>query len=500
MTRIQRILITLLVAWITPAVPSLGAQGATGRVSGIILDSASGRPLSSVQVLLVGTRLGTSSAENGRFVIGNVPTGSYTVESRRVGYRVRRSAPVAVIAGGTAEVELRMATAPLTLEAVITTGVVDPTSGTRVPFTVGRVNADDAPVPASNAVETIQGKIAGVTVTPGGQPGSGTNILLRSPSSINKSTSPLIVVDGVILSQSFDASSADLESMEIESVEVVKGAAAASLYGSRASSGVIQIRTKRGSGLAEGATTTSFRSEVGTNALGGKIDWAQNHYYRTNANGEYVNAAGAVVSRTLRVPKPAATRFQDTPYRDQIYDQVDRFFDPGQFFKNSATVSQNAGRTNWLMSFNNTKEDGVVLNSGRNVQNNLRLNLDHALRDNLRLGFSGYHNRSERQNLYGDTFFDLINQAPDIDLLAPDPVTGFPFTFQGDPEGREENPLYVLSTEENVRRRARTQGSVEARFTPLSWLTFDSNVSYDRSDRRNNFFCLLYTSPSPRDS
>ena len=104
-----------------------------------------------------------------------------------------------------------------------------------MPFTVGRVSAEDAPVPATNAIETIQGKIAGVSVTPSGQPGSGTNILLRSPSSISKSTSPLIVVDGVILSQSFDGSSADLESMDIESVEIVKGAAAASLYGSRAS-------------------------------------------------------------------------------------------------------------------------------------------------------------------------------------------------------------------------------------------------------------------------
>ncbi|MBC7672634.1 MAG: SusC/RagA family TonB-linked outer membrane protein, partial [Polaromonas sp.] len=488
MPRIQRILVAFLIAAFCAASPPAYAQGAPGRITGVVLDSASGRPLGSVQVLIVGTRLGASTGDNGRFTIGNVPAGTYSVEARRVGYRVRRSPAVVLGAGGSADVELRIGTVALTLEAVVTTGVVDPTSGTRVPFTVGRVNAEDAPVPAANAVETIQGKIAGVTVTPGGQPGSGTNILLRSPSSINKSTSPLIVVDGVILSQSFDASSADLESMEIESVEVVKGAAAASLYGSRASSGVINIRTKRGSGLAEGATTTTVRSEVGTNSLGGKISWAQNHFYLTNAAGEYVNAAGAVVTRALRVPKAAANRFQDTPYKDPVFDQVGRFFDPGQFYKNTVTVAQNAGRTNWLMSFNNTAEDGVVLNSGRNVQNNIRVNLDHALRDNLRMSFSGYHNRSERQNLYGDTFFDLINQAPDVDLRAPDP-DGTPYLFQGDPtEGREENPLYVLATEENVRRRARTQGSFEGKFTPLSWLTFDSNVSYDRSDRRTNFF------------
>lgn len=486
MPRLSRALAVLLLTAI-PAL-SLRAQApATGRITGVVLDSASGQPLSSVQVSIAGTRLGSATNESGRFTIAAVAVGTHALETRRVGYRGGRLANVAVTAGGTADVTIRISTIALTLEAVVTTGVVDPTSGTRVPFTVGRVSAEDAPVPASNAVETIQGKVAGVSITPTGQPGSGTNILLRSPTSISKSTAPLIVVDGVILSQSFDASTADLESMDLESVEIVKGAAAASLYGSRASAGVIQIRTKRGNDLQSGATKVIVRSEVGDNALAGKINWAQDHYYLTNAGGEYVNTAGAVVPRAQRVPKAVYERFQDTPYRDPVYDQVDRFFHPGQFFKNSATVSQNTGKTNWLLSFVNSKQGGVVLNSGAYDQNDIRLNLDHQLRDNLRLSFSGYHSRSDRQNLYGDTFFDLINQAPDVNLLVPDP-DGTPYLFQGDPEGREENPLYVISTEDRTRQRARTQGSVESRFAPFDWLSFDGNVSYDRSDRRNNYF------------
>ena len=89
--------------------------------------------------------------------------------------------------------------------------------------------------------------------------------------------------------------------------------------------------------------------------------------------------------------------------------------------------------------------------------------------------------------MYGDTFFDLINQAPDIDLLLPDP-DGTPYAFQLDAEGREENPLYVLATEDSRRQRARTQGSLQAKYRPFRWLTFDGNLSYDRSDRRNDFF------------
>ena len=465
-----------------------GAQTTTGRVTGTVVDSASGRPLAAVQVMVVGTRFGASTNDAGQYAIAGVPAGTYMIEGRRVGYRVGRAANVVVTSGASATANLAMATIPLSLEAVVTTGVVDPTSGTRVPVTVGRVSAEDLPVPATNAVESIQGKVAGVTVVPSGQPGSGTNILLRSPTSINKSTSPLIVVDGVVQTDAFAGASADLQALDIESMEIVKGAAAASLYGSRAAAGVIEIKTRRGSNLPEGTTSITARTEIGSNAIANPIGWAEHHYYLTNAAGEYVNAAGAVVTRTNRVAKPAHQRFQDTPYRDPVYDQVDRFFDPGQFYKNSITFAQNADRTNWLLSVVNTREDGVVLNSGAFKQNDIRLNLDHQLRPDLGFSFSGYHSRTNRQELYGDTFFDLINQAPDVDLRLPDP-DGTPFIFQPDSaEAREENPLYVLATEENERNRARTQGSIAARYAPLSWVTFDGNVSYDRSDRRVDFF------------
>jgi hypothetical protein len=240
---------------------------------------------------------------------------------------------------------------------------------------------------------------------------------------------------------------------------------------------------------------------VGTNQLAGEIPWASNHYYQTDATGQYLNAAGQVPTcaadldpvacqefrRTQRAPRPIYQRFQDVPYLDPVYDQVDRFFDPGQFFKNSINIAQNGERTNWFLSLVNSREDGVVLNSGAYQQNDVRLNLDHKPRENLSLSFSGYHSRSNRDQLYGDTFFDLINQAPDVDLRTPDP-DGTPYAYQRDPEGREENPLYVLYTEDDRRKRARTQGSLEARFSPFGWLSLDGNVSYDRSDRRNAFF------------
>src|SRR5690606_2157278 len=246
-------------------------------------------------------------------------------------------------------------------------------------------------------------------------------------------------------------------------------------------------RTRRGAGLADGQTQITLRSEMGTNAIANKIDWASHHYYLTNSQGEYVDAGGVVVPREDRVPRPAYERFQDVQYGVPIYDQVESFFDPGQFFKNSINIAQKSGNTNWFLSFVNSREDGVVLDNGSYGQNDVRLNLDHALREDLKISFSGYHMRSDRDPLYGDTFFDLINQAPDVNLAEPDP-DGTPYNFQGDPEGREENPLYVLTTEQREAKRARTQGSIEARYAPFEWISVDGNVSYDRSDCRTNFF------------
>ena len=227
------------------------ARAQAGRVTGIISDSAAGFPVAGVTVALTGTTLGGVSADNGRYTIAAVPPGTYTLEARRLGYTPVRHAGVVVTPGQTTTMDFKVLSAALHLQETVITGVVDPTAGTKVPFTVGRVTAADMPVPPTNAVASIQGKVAGVAIVPPAQPGDGISIQLRTPTSINKSTSPLIVVDGVILSN-VTSSSADLSSLDIESIEVVKGAAGASIYGSRAQNGVISIKTKRAADASPG--------------------------------------------------------------------------------------------------------------------------------------------------------------------------------------------------------------------------------------------------------
>jgi hypothetical protein len=132
------------------------------------------------------------------------------------------------------------------------------------------------------------------------------------------------------------------------------------------------------------------------------VNWAQQHFYLLNAQGQYVDTAGAVVSRDARGARPTAVRFQDQPYPDQVYKQGEEHFDPGEFFKNSISVSQTSPNTSWLASYATHREDGVVLNGGGYDRSDVRLNLDHRFRDNFSMQLSSSYMRSKRDELYGD--------------------------------------------------------------------------------------------------
>ncbi|HEX2166203.1 MAG TPA: SusC/RagA family TonB-linked outer membrane protein [Longimicrobiales bacterium] len=458
-----------------------------GTIRGRVTDAESGQPVDVAEVTIVGTTFSAVTNAQGDYVISGVPAGLYTLRVARLGYADATQENVDVDDEGTVTVNFVMRTSALTLDEIVATGVADPTSARRVPFTVGRVSGENLQVPPANAVSSLQGRISGVTSTTPAQPGAGINIILRTPTSINRSNTPLIVVDGVILASTFGRSTTDLSSLDIESIEVVKGAAAASLYGSRAASGVIQIRTRRGAGLESGNTQITVRSEIGSSSLNRGIDLAQHHHYLTNAQGQYIDEDGAVVVREDRVERPEAERFLDVPYADPTYDHIDQFFEPSAFMVNSVTLARRSDDTNFFASFGNQQSGGVVLEHGGYDRNDLRLNLDHRIGANLQFSFSGFHMRSNREELPGETFFQLVQQAPDVDLLQPDP-DGTEYIFEPDLLGVTPNPLYEIVTAQNDEDRARTLASTDLRWSPLGWMSIDANMSYDRSDRLTRFY------------
>ena len=205
--------------------PAGVAGQATGNIRGTVVQSPSGTPIASVQVALVGTQRGTITDRNGVYTLTAVPVGEYEIRAISIGYTTQTQT-INVTANQVTTIDFQMTESILDIEELVVTGVAGETAIGRLPFTVERLTEASMPIPATDAGAMLQGKIAGAIVTSGsGLPGSTPSILLRGPTSIQasgRSQEPLYIVDGVILASGMQ----DIDAMDIESIEVVKGAAA----------------------------------------------------------------------------------------------------------------------------------------------------------------------------------------------------------------------------------------------------------------------------------
>ncbi len=471
-------------------VSSIDAQQATpansrrARVAGRITDAASGQPVAGASVQVVGTAVTALTGEDGRYAIASAPTGIYSLEARRIGFANSVTSNVRLIADSVVTVNFTLTTNPLRLTEMVVSATVDPTSGVKTPYTVDKLTAANLPVaPLTSAAGAIIGKVAGATIiAASGAPGSGVNIQLRSPVSQFNSNGPLFVVDGVFLNSTQSVTTQDIESMDIASIEVIKGAAAASLYGSRAASGVISITTNRGQGLAFGQTQITLRNEYGQNSIANNLVKPTGHQYRVNAAGQYVNATGVVVPRNQRVVQ--ANGIMENSYIDPLYNHIDQFFEAGGFNTQTLTVQQNSATTNFNLSYTRNQQPGVIESSDGYSRQSLRANVDVRIKEKLQLGASLFHQRAS-EDPSSVVFSDLFRINPDVNLLAPAlPGTTSKYLIIPDSTELRTNPFYRQTFNDNITKRMRSLISINASYRPASWLTFDALTSYDRGDRQ----------------
>jgi TonB-linked SusC/RagA family outer membrane protein len=246
----------------------------TGSVTGRVLDAQTNQPVSAVQVYIEGLDLGVLSQQNGGFLLLGVPAGTHTVTVERIGYR-SATAQVTVSAGQTVEQSFRLAEQALQLDEVIVTGTAGGTQRRAIGNAVGTVDA--AAITETAPIRTVQdlltGREPGVTFSrAAGSVGGGAMVRVRGVASVSQGASPLIYVDGIRVSNEQSGpgladgrqavSLDDFNPNDIESIEIIKGPAAATLYGTEASAGVIQIITKRGSA---GAPLFDLSVRQGTN-------------------------------------------------------------------------------------------------------------------------------------------------------------------------------------------------------------------------------------------
>ncbi|MCU0619652.1 MAG: TonB-dependent receptor plug domain-containing protein, partial [Gemmatimonadaceae bacterium] len=502
----------------------------SGRVS-----SDQGRPLAGANVFITELNLSVGTSEAGTYTItvpGARVTGQTVVlRARAIGQKP--DAKSIVLRPGTIRQDFVLAQDVNRLSQVVVTGVTGATEQTKTPFAISRVTADEMPVVAVNPLVQLQGKVAGAQiVSASGRPGSSPSVILRAPTSLNasgRSQEPLYVVDGIIINGGLP----DLNPEDIESVEVVKGAAAASLYGARAGNGVIQITTKTGKSGAQNSLRFGFRSEYGTGDLERRIAIAQRNGLLTDESGQRfcstsnitVPVSGLTADQgcyrsfdynreALRVNDtdeffalqplgftidPGAgsqgqqlrNNFQSNRWQLPTYDAIDQLFQPQPAAINNFDVTGRFGKTTFFGSVNRLDQNGTVRFLNGFNRTSLRLNVDQQVNDKFSFNVNTFFSRSEQDGLNqqdgGNAFFRLTRTPNIVDLTRTD-SRGRLFirpTLQSQ-GSQNENALYSLQNVDRNDINDRFLAGATARYTPVSWLELEGNFSFDNN--RGNFF------------
>jgi TonB-linked SusC/RagA family outer membrane protein len=438
--------------------------------------SSAGMPLGAASVGISALGLGSVTDAEGKYTF-TVDMAKYAgrvvvVTARSIGYKPKTMSLTLV--PGRVIKDFDLVRDVLNLDQIVVTGTSAATSQKLAPFTVAAVDAGSIKdAPGTSPIASLSGKIAGASVvTTSGQPGSAPAIRLRSATSISGTTDPLIIVDGTITRQTL----ADISSEDIERVEVIKGAAASSLYGSDAANGVVQIFTKRGKQLAEGQTYFTFRNEFGRQSLPRTVLGNLSHPYNTSSTTADGFARDAAGNRVIQ-----ASHVSDQPYK-KTYDYLSEVFHPGSFITNYMAIGQRKGATNFSASFQNTKETGVLnLLQGYSRQN-FRVNVDQQISDKIDASVGAFYGRSTAdQGEDAGVFFGLRFIEPNINLLKNNP-DGSPYIAnikQPPQSGNLVNPLYVLNNRQITQGRDRFSGNGRVRYRPFDWLTAEGNFNYD---------------------
>ncbi len=456
-------------------------------IQGTVVDATTQRPIPNVSVTLQETGLGTLTDNAGRFMLtAPVQEGSYSIAFSVIG-RGQQVRPITLAADrslqlGTVELEA----SAVELEAIVVTGSGVSAQRKAVANTVESVSAEEiGGAPGANSIDqALQGKVTGAVITENsGQPGGGVSIRLRGTSSILGGAEPLIVVDGVILDNSNAAlvslganagrgsaalsnRLADLAPGDIASIEILKGAAAAALYGSRANNGVIQIFTKRGQ---QGEPRITFRTEASVNRAADHYDLLT-YPFASRADVAYTGAdsVGAPVER---------------------FDVQDQIFRTGAGTTNQISIAGGSESTSYYVSGVFNHEDGI-LKSTDYTKKSGRATLTQRLSDDFEVVASANFIETTANFITeGEQTQGVLTAA----IFVPtsfdpsfDPELGrYPFSPLG---AAFVNPLDVIENWDFPEQVTRFVGSVETGWTPTANLSIRYLFGLDDYRQESKYF------------
>ena len=517
------------------------AQAQNAVISGKVTTDF-GQPIEGANVYITEMSISTRSDASGNYTI-NIPAAR--TDGRQVNLRARAFGrapavrPINVTPGVQA-VSFSLKEDVNRLAEVVVTGVTAGTEQKNLPFTVAHIDQSEMPVPgATNVLTQLAGKVPGVQIVQAsGRPGSAPSVLLRGPKSINGSgrgQDPLYIVDGVILNSGVGVNQvgtalalqggtlADINPADIESVEIVEGAAAASLYGSRAANGVISITTKSGRNAGSGIhynlrteyggsdiehtfpysgysmlmmdeTRTRFCTGNGSSPCAQTVSFAE-EARRVNELGGVFSLPPVLFRQDFGISAAAKAPLLRNLYEVNAFpvtfNPLDQMITSGQFANTTVDASGNNGGTSYFLSGSSLWQQGSIRSLTGFKRNSVRINVDQNVGNDWTFGARTYYARAWQDGgnaEQGAGFFNLTRSPAAVNLLATDAQGRLYVRSNPLQQGAQNyNPLYYFENRRESDLDDRFLGNLTARYTPLPWLDFDANGSYDRTNSSGLF-------------
>ena len=500
-------------------------------LSGVVLDD-NGVPLPGANVIIEDTNTGVSTDFDGNFQItasqGQVLAISY------IGYTTQY---VTVAGQSTINISLQLDNE---LEEVVVTALGFAAVRDQQGSTSSVINADDVIRSAEpTVVNALSGKASGVRITKSnGDPGAGSTIRIRGANSIGGSIQPLIIVDGVPLDNTTNYGGGntitggnggvtqgsrlnDINPADIESVNVLKGASAASLYGSRAANGVVVITTKKGQ---RGAAKVSFKSSYSFDEISERIPmqdtWGQGRSgvfgtNRAESWGDYIpgRSGGADTYKSgAYFVADSGVRYEAIDDKNSTQTYVDENFNSvfgtGNALQNDLTVSGGNENSNYFFSLGHLEQDGVIRNATYE-RTNARLNYEAKINEKITLSTKMSYtytdsNRIQQSSNVSGMMLGLLRTPPDFDGRDYKGTyyssTGVEFINRGrsyrKPLGQSinqsyTNPLWTVNEQESSTKVNRVTVTPQLTIKPANWLSIITRGNIDVADDKRTYFFPL---------
>ena len=531
----------LLVAMLTGGVGSFvptSVHAATSNVQqknvlkGRVID-ATGEPAVGAYVIVVGTGTGTTTEVNGSFTLKNVKPGA-SIKVSLIGYKSQT-----VKWDGSSELNFTLEEETSNLNEVVVTAMGITRKASSLTYSTQMLRSDELmKVQDPNLVNSIEGKISGVTITPSaGGAGGASKITLRGNKSIQGNNAPLIVVDGVPmtnnvrgqanqaynLTYSSVAEGSDPLSMinpdDIESMNILKGANAAALYGSAAANGVVMITTKKGK---EGKLDVNFTSNVTfenplltpklQNVYGAEVTSGG---LTLDSWGAKLPGGGAYTASVNAAPTIGGTR--NIHLRNSANDDIANFFRTGLTANNSVSLSGGTEKIKTYFSVANSHSNGMLESNNYN-RNTLSFRQSYNFWNRVNIDVNANYVQTKTNNrigggTVGNPLYDLYTMPRNVDLayyrnhistlgnwqsaersyFKADPVTGAYTETSGRSQlsgplqewafqtAEKNNPYWLLNKNNSVSQDDRFYGNLQGRFDIYDGLAFQARVSIDHS-------------------